>query len=252
MIKILRAGIPLCLNKPDNEFVEGDCTKPEVKDALLAMQHGKCCYCERDLYELGSAGKDVEHYIPKHACKDGEGNIQWHVANRWDNLLYACKTCNAKKGKEHPINRTGQLQIIDPTNEGIDPEDHIDFRINYPIITYSEKAGSSLGRSTIRKLKFNERSELGSKFRKMILRIDEQVYDLVDAITNNNTEKINSVKDDLEKATSAYLPHAAFARKYISNRIKDINAKKDYFEGSSGVPFQEIEINICKGYETAM
>ena len=82
--------------------------------------------------------------------------------------------------------------------------------------------------------------------------IDSKLYELVDAIENNNTAKISSVKDDLTKSTSASVPHVAFIRKYISERIKEINAKKDYFEVKTGMPFQEIMINICKGYETAI
>ena len=150
MIKILRESLPSCLNKPDHEFLENDCTKPEVKHTLLAMQHGKCCYCEKDFSDMGSIEIEVEHFIPKHACKDNNGNIQWHIANKWENLLYACKTCNGNKGKKHPKSGTGQLQIIDPTNEVIDPEDHIDFIIDDPIVIYSEKAGSPLGRSVDR------------------------------------------------------------------------------------------------------
>lgn len=252
MIKILRASVPTCLDKPNHEFAEHDCTRQAVKDALLAMQYGKCCYCERYLYDIGSTEREVEHYIPKHACKDGEGHIQWHIANRWDNLMYACGTCNADKGIQHPYSSAGHLQIIDPTNEEINPEDHIDFIIDDPIIIYSAKEGSSLGRSTIRKLKFNKRSDLLSKHRKIKLHIDKLLGDLVDAIMNNNTVKIESVKDDLAKATSAYVPHVAFVRKYISNQTEKINAKKDYFEVNSGVPFQEIKINIYEGYEARM
>lgn len=251
MIKIRRTSCPSCLDKPDHEFAQNDCKREEVKTSLFSMQHGKCCYCERSLRNLGNSEKEVEHYYPQHACKDTGGNIQWHVANKWDNLLYACRTCNSNKGSRYPFNdTTGQRQIIDPANEAIDPEDHIDFRINDIIITFIAKGGSSLGRSTIDKLKFTERTDLWSEFRRIKGRIDSQVLELVNAITENDTITIDSKKVELSKATSAHQPHAAFYRKYISKRIEEINANKREFEAAYGRPFNKIEINIHKGYET--
>jgi len=252
MIRIRRTSYPSCLSKPDHEFVQNDYKKDEVISALSNMQHGKCCYCERSLYNLASTEREVEHYQPKSACKDHGGNIQWHIANKWDNLLYACRACNSRKGSQHPFDiTTGQRLIIDPTNEDIDPEDHIDFQIDDHIIIFIEKEGSSLGRSTIDKLGLIERTDLLGQFRRIKAHIDLTLFELVNAVVDNNTININSKKEELSRATGAQLEFAAFHRKCIAKRIEEINAKKHKFEAVYGKPFSEIEISIHKGYETA-
>lgn len=76
-----------------------------VKSALIEMQHGKCCYCER---QIGQAG-DVEHFRPKGSvCQNIDSEelapgYYW-LAYDWDNLLYACKECNQlHKGTQFPL-----------------------------------------------------------------------------------------------------------------------------------------------------
>lgn len=253
MIKIRRTSCPPCLNKPHHKFVEKDCTRDEVKQALLTMQYGKCCYCERNIRDLPNTEREVEHYTPKHACRSPGGRIQWHVANSWTNLLYACPACNSDKGKQLPFNNTtNQREIINPTDEDTDPEDHIDFEIDDLIIIHVGKGGSPLGNSTIHKLKLNERSDLYGEFRRIKGGIDLRILKLVNAILSNDTPNIASKKEELSEATSAYQPHAAFYRKYISKRIEEVNAKKHKFEAVYGKPFSEIDINIHKGYETSI
>lgn len=76
-----------------------------VKEALIAAQHGKCCFCEK---KIGSEG-DVEHFRPKggfrqqkrsHLVKPG---YYW-LAYEWANLLWACPICNQRfKGNSFPL-----------------------------------------------------------------------------------------------------------------------------------------------------
>lgn len=251
MINIRRTSCPVCLNKPEDEFVKNDCRKEEVINALSSMQHGKCCYCERKLNNLGRTEREVEHYIPKIAFGDRDGNIQWHLANKWDNLLYACRSCNSSKGQQLPFNSTtSEREIIDPCCKDIDPEDHIDFIIDDLFIFFVEQDGSSLGRSTIEKLKLDERSDLFGEFRRIKSIIDLQIVELVNAYMNHDTTSVTSNKNELSRATSAHLPFAAFQRKYIVKRLKELNNQRPKFEARYGMSFDEIEINIHKGYET--
>ncbi len=53
----------------------------DLKEALKKHYHSKCAYCEQY-----SERWDVEHYRPK--------SIYYWLAYSWDNLLYACPTCN--------------------------------------------------------------------------------------------------------------------------------------------------------------
>ena len=100
MIKINRVNCPVSLNKDDSKFTEKDYKNEDVVKALLNMQYYKCCYCERDLKELSDSEIEGEHYSPRSSFKDQNGNIQWHLANKWENLLCVCRSCNLRKSEK--------------------------------------------------------------------------------------------------------------------------------------------------------
>ena len=58
---------------------------PDIQAKLKSLYHNKCAYCE-NVVEQGH----VEHFRPKKS-------YYW-LAYSWDNLLYACPTCNQYKG----------------------------------------------------------------------------------------------------------------------------------------------------------
>lgn len=66
---------------------------------LWKAQHYKCCYCEQKIKERYN---DVEHYRPKcradrrPGCTETDG--YWWLAFTWENLLFACPSCN-RSGK---------------------------------------------------------------------------------------------------------------------------------------------------------
>lgn len=62
----------------------------DVKTALNAHYHYKCCYCEQRV----EAGQ-VEHYRPK--------NRYWWLAYSWDNLMRVCPQCNLHKSNNFEI-----------------------------------------------------------------------------------------------------------------------------------------------------
>lgn len=118
---------------------------PAVKQALIAAQHGKCCFCER---KIGAEG-DVEHFRPKASVCQGEGfplerpGYYW-LAYEWDNLLLACPICNqrfkkstfpladsAKRARNHHGDLTQEKPLfINPAEE--DPTRYIAFRQEVP------------------------------------------------------------------------------------------------------------------------
>jgi hypothetical protein len=68
----------------------------EIKQALDALFHGKCAYCET--FYSASAPVDVEHYRPKGAvAEDPKHSGYWWLAMRWENLLPSCIDCNRKR-----------------------------------------------------------------------------------------------------------------------------------------------------------
>ena len=118
MIAVKRGKCPKALG---GSPMAGDhYSRPEVERALWKMQHRKCCYCERDIPEIGQ-GKHVEHFRPKSLAKFK------NKRNHWPNLLLACPQCNGQKGNQFPVSSNGGPVLIDPSSNGMDPERHIGF-----------------------------------------------------------------------------------------------------------------------------
>ena len=125
----------------DRDYYRSD----EVKDALLAMHHGKCCYCEKrsERREL-----QVEHFRPKGAVRQSRGVAEerpgyFWLAYSWENLFLACAACNGKKGTTFPLRDPGQrarshhddlaleeADLVNPAED--DPRDHIYFEKEIP------------------------------------------------------------------------------------------------------------------------
>lgn len=72
----------------------------DVRDALKALYHGKCAYCEQKIEEW-----HVEHYRPK-------SRYYW-LAYAWDNLLLACVKCNRFKGDKFKVSGIA-IGALDP------------------------------------------------------------------------------------------------------------------------------------------
>jgi 5-methylcytosine-specific restriction endonuclease McrA len=131
----------------------GDITGYEIAgEPLWRAQHYKCCYCE---LKLTKRYNDVEHYRPKCRADRSPGCIDthgyWWLAFTWENLLFACPSCNRSgkndlfpltkgdkalqsedqpPGKERPY-------LLDPSGD-INPVEHIQFE--YRLASQSEPA----------------------------------------------------------------------------------------------------------------
>ena len=123
-------------------------SEKEVKDLLVEMHHGKCCYCERKFWETDDL--EVEHYRPKGGVRqsldqkhDELPGYYW-LAYAWENLLLSCRTCNqrfkktffplenpAERARSHRADVTKERpQLVDPARE--DPRAHIHFLDDTP------------------------------------------------------------------------------------------------------------------------
>lgn len=122
-----------------------------VKAALWAMQHLKCCYCEGK-YERSFS--DVEHFRPKAGY--------WWLAYRFDNLYFACASCNRPKKDRFPLQPSGRALVAEEDPRAVaesalllDPgfdevEDHLTFEwINDVGYQIAPRNGSEHGRWTI-------------------------------------------------------------------------------------------------------
>jgi uncharacterized protein (TIGR02646 family) len=118
-----------------------------VKAKLSEQHHGKCCYCETKTRENSHYKGDVEHYRPK--AKSTQSRSDTHqnegyywLAYDWDNLLYACETCNRKykrtlfplakpehRAKSHNDDIAHEEPLLlHPAHD--DPKEHIGFDID--------------------------------------------------------------------------------------------------------------------------
>ncbi|HEY2293622.1 MAG TPA: hypothetical protein VGM86_23195 [Thermoanaerobaculia bacterium] len=133
-----------------------------VKDLLVEIHHGKCCYCEK---KFTRSNLHVEHYRPKSGFRqtldqkqDDLPGYYW-LAYRWDNLLLSCHDCNNLcKGTRFPLanpkkrarSHNDEVEqerplFIDPTRQ--DPRKHVSFDQDTP------RSDTRQGRMTIEGLR---------------------------------------------------------------------------------------------------
>ena len=132
-----------------------------VKDALIAAQHGKCCFCER---KTGKDG-DGEHFRPKAGCRQTAKSRMlrpgyYWLAYDWDNLFLSCSACNQRhKSNLFPLANPEQRArthtddvaqetplLLQPAQQ--DPEHYIAFHKEIPFAIN----GNRLGKATIKVL----------------------------------------------------------------------------------------------------
>ena len=163
----------------------------DVKEALVEMSHGKCCYCESAVQHISPG--TIDHYRPKGAVQQSPHDpllrpgYYW-LAYTWSNLLFLCPECNQyckrnlfplavaqSRARSHHDDLTKEEPLlIDPTSE--DPAKLVGYREEYlfPI------AGDARGQTTIDVLQLNIRKSLVERRRERLnlLRTLRKVADL--------------------------------------------------------------------------
>lgn len=201
---------------------------PTVKQALVAAQHGKCCFCER---KIGGEG-DGEHFRPKASFCQGEGHplerpgYYW-LAYEWDNLLLACTICNqrfkrslfplldpAKRARNHHGDVTQERPLfLHPAQE--DPADFIGFRQE---VAYA-KRGNRRAKETIKALGLN-REVLSEERRDHLSRLVYLRRVLDQEATLTMTDEWRQILEDartyLREATLASAKFAGMARVVVA------------------------------------
>lgn len=122
---------------------------PDVKAALDAAQHGKCCFCEV-IIPLPYADGHVEHWRPKGAYKQNRGDRSTYpgyywLAYEWTNLFLSCRFCNVSnksvlfplldpgtRAHDHHGNTDLELPAMLKPDGPEDPRDHIRFKEEFP------------------------------------------------------------------------------------------------------------------------
>lgn len=138
----------------------------DVKDQLIKLQHGKCCFCEARIVHISYG--DVEHFRPKKGYQQDEKDPLHHpgyywLAFDWENLFLSCQLCNQREKKNffpltdpssrakcHHDNINNESPLfINPSVE--DPQDFITFIGEVP----SPISGNSRAKETIIRLKLD-------------------------------------------------------------------------------------------------
>jgi uncharacterized protein (TIGR02646 family) len=183
-----------------------------VKDALIAAQHQKCCFCER---LIGKDG-DVEHFRPKSAYSQNkklERPGYYWLAYDWDNLYLCCSPCNSRQKKNlfpitYPKKRahfhSNDITVENPlfVDPGKDePSNHISFRGEMP---YAVR-GNKKGKTTINNLGLDREILNDARLRHLqTMKILHQLIELAaeEPYNQNLQELAQQAKQTLKNATS--------------------------------------------------
>jgi hypothetical protein len=137
-----------------------------VKNALITLQNGKCCFCEAHVTHV--AHGDVEHYRPKGGWmqKDGDKLTQpgyYWLAFDYSNLYFSCQKCNqvfkknyfplrvpSKRARTHRTNIAREEPLIVDLG-AMDPALHITFNAEVAV------GLTDVGKETIKRTGLNRK-----------------------------------------------------------------------------------------------
>ena len=199
-----------------------------VVQALWEMQHGKCCYCERNLPEKGHL-KAVEHFAPKAIYKG--------LRNEWTNLLLACSQCNGQKSDKFPVILSSQDQedkvlyvttpdpgapaIINPSS--VDPELHIGF--DFTGVEWRDKfgvmmarAGSVLGDETITTVGLQSEFYAKLRWNHYTKVLNVHYNNLLQAVGDKNALSLSGQRTTFENLMAPGTEFAGYARAFARSK----------------------------------
>lgn len=198
-----------------------------VSEDLWRKQHFKCCYCEQ---KIKKSYNDVEHYRPKARANRQPGchkdHGYWWLSFTWNNLLFACPSCNRSgkndmfpltigdtaliaeqtaPGREHPL-------FIDPGGS-VNPVEHIQFVFERVGLGGSPKwwarprNASMLGNWTINVCGLNEGELVELRGDHVEREVHAQVKAINEAITSGSVGRIDQ---EFARALSMLEPSAPY------------------------------------------
>jgi uncharacterized protein (TIGR02646 family) len=195
----------------------------DVKQALVTMHHGKCCYCESHVRHTSPG--TIDHYRPKAASQQRLGaplirpGYYW-LAYNWENLLFSCPACNQTyKRNQFPLRDDAQRALshlnalvreeallIDPSTDN--PAEFISFREEYAFASDDNLRG----RTTIEIFKLNDRPDLIERRREKIriLRLIRSIVTLMP-----QSQEASDAQQYLHEAMMDTAEYAAMTRTFL-------------------------------------
>jgi uncharacterized protein (TIGR02646 family) len=199
-----------------------------VKNALLRIQHNKCCYCESKFRHTSYGA--VEHYRPKGSVKQAPGQREeypgyyWLVYD-WNNLLVSCEVCNTSyKGVMFPLVDDSirarshhhnialeQPLFLNPAAEH--PRDHIRFRGDAP------EPITEVGRATIQGLGL-QRSDLEENRRHRLMEL-KRLRDFIElekgSVDLNAQTLVQRAREHLAAAARPEAEYSSMVRDFLDS-----------------------------------
>jgi uncharacterized protein (TIGR02646 family) len=194
-----------------------------VKQALVTMHHGKCCYCESHVRHISPG--TIDHYRPKAASQQKTGasfirpGYYW-LAYNWENLLFSCPACNQTyKRNQFPLRDEAQRALshldalvreeallIDPSTDN--PAEFISFREEYAFACEDNLRG----RTTIEILGLNDRPDLIERRRENLttLRLIRSIVTLMP-----QSQEASDAQQYLNEAMTDTSVYAAMTRVFL-------------------------------------
>lgn len=203
----------------------------ETRQLLYRRQHEKCAYCEMPAQD---AGQPIEHFRPREyavRAVTGQGpkdeDRYWWLAWTWDNLFFACVSCNSpgRKGNRFPlaqgaepcaegpasarlaplVPRDERAQFVDPGFD--DPLDHIQFVREGEDWVPTGRDGDERGKDTVAGFHLDDRDGLLGKY-----------TDHVGLVVEPKLNPIRAALEDGDDAALAIAWHQAMASLLINPR----------------------------------
>jgi uncharacterized protein (TIGR02646 family) len=223
MIKLERNYTPIILNpsfvkSKTDEFKKSGTNvwnNATIKEALLDIGNGKCCYCQCDIKEECKY-MEVENFQDKHTYPN--------LVLVWDNLLPSCKRCNGSKSTHDVIKNP----IINPFKDT--PQNHLNLKL------YRFKHKDTKGETTVDVLNLNhperavlKRFEVGERLQQVIELVVERLNSyLTKPIIQRKNKLLNLFEallkecqpDSIYSSTCATILHSDNDYLHICNELK--------------------------------
>lgn len=241
--------------------------RPDVREALRDLFHGKCAYCEGTI--AGTSDTDIEHYRPKGGVKEADEvgfdhPGYWWLAMDYSNLVLSCSHCNQGRkqliidpdwnadeieeafengetilrGKLHSFPVANQSWvtspdenielekplIIDPTIT--DPNDHLEFLIDGPLVTVITKQGSEAGAQTIDVLGLNRRRLTEERLQKALLlrNMRNKIRKRIRRLDDADDQAATLLKEDLLEDIQSFQLHCSVAQPFSAMGSQLLNS----------------------------
>lgn len=209
--------------------------KTDVFPAVMQLFSEKCAYCETPVISMLA---DIDHFRPRASvAEDARHPGYWWLANRWDNILLACRGCNAAKSNRFPLEDEkrrafivgGEIYeqplLIDPTVDN--PAEHF---------VYDERgfvASDTLrGQTTIAQLRLNRDSlvlERKQAVHHLLARIEQLKHALLaEKKGEDNKEFINTCLWHLQDLTDKKSTYSAIKRQFLVYELSGLYSAKEF------------------------